>query len=339
MKAAVWNDQRVLEIVDKDMPEPDPDWLRVRVGATGICGTDLHIKHGGFMPAIPGIQPGHEIAGVIDAAGDGVELASGTKVAIEPINGCGSCMCCLSGRHNICKTGGQLLGLAQNGGMAEYMVAKARQAYPLPDNIPMNIAALSEPMAVCVRAVRLGKITSGSRVAILGGGTIGLLSIAAARAAGATETFITARYPHQAELAMHLGATRVFEDSESMLSRLGDRHIDTVIETVGGTAETISEAVSIAGYGGTIVMLGLFEGITSMPGIVFMVKELQLVASNCYGFDGGKSDFGVAVDLVAGLGERLAPLITHEFDLGNVEDAFVTAGDKSTKSIKVQINP
>jgi threonine dehydrogenase-like Zn-dependent dehydrogenase len=339
MRAAVWSANGSLDIVERDIPEPGPGMLRIRVGAVGICGTDLHMKHGGIIPAVPGMQPGHEVAGSIDAAGDNVSLSSGMNVAIEPINGCGSCMCCRSGHHNICTGGGQLFGISHDGGMAEYMLVHEKQAYTLPDNLSINAAALSEPMAVCVRAVRLAGITSGSRVAVLGAGTIGLLTVAAARAAGAAEVFITARYPHQAELATHLGATTTYADSAEMISALGGQHIHSVIETVGGTANTIAEAVAVAGYGGKIVMLGLFDGNAAVPGLPFIIKELQLIASNCYGFDNGLSDFGVAVGLVAKLGPRLDPLLTHHFSLAEVEQAFSAAGDKSQASVKVQINP
>jgi threonine dehydrogenase-like Zn-dependent dehydrogenase len=339
MKAAVWGDGGSLEIVERDIPEPGPGMLRIRMGAVGICGTDLHLKHGGIIPAMPGMQPGHELAGIIDAVGDNVSSSSGTGVAIEPTNGCGSCLCCRSGRHNICKGGGTLFGVTENGGMAEYLLVHEKQIYELPDKLPMNLAALSEPMGVCVRAVRLAGVTSGSRVAVLGAGTIGLLTVAAARAAGAADVFITARYPHQAEIARHLGASDTFNDSAAMMSALGEQHIDIVVETVGGTANTIAEAVAIAGFGGKIIMLGLFEGDTAVPGLPFIIKELQLIASNCYGFESGLSDFGVAVDLVSRMGSDLEPLVTHQFALDQVEDAFVAAGDKSQNSVKVQINP
>jgi len=339
MKAAVWNRSRELEIVERDLPETRPGWLRVRLGAVGICGSDLHMQRGEIIPAVPGLQPGHEMAGTVDTAGDGTGFAPGELVAIEPIHGCGSCLYCRSGRHNLCIGGSMLMGLSGNGGMAEYLLAHRKQVYRLAADLAIHLGALAEPMAVAVRAVRLGGIGMGSRVAVLGAGTIGLLCIAAAKAAGAADVLITARHPHQAELARHLGASEVYATSEALLADVGGRLIDTVIETVGGTANTMAESVAIASAGGSIVMLGLFDGDTSFPGLPFLAKELRMFGSNCYAFDNGHSDFGEAVGLIERNRDVLDPLVTHRFPLADVEEAFRTAGDKSTRSVKVQINP
>lgn len=336
MKAAEFLGPGRIGISECDVPEPRPGWVRVNVSAVGICGTDLHLL-GGFMGS-EGLRPGHEIAGIIDATGDGVEIAHGVKVAVEPITACGACFHCGTGHPNRCPDN-RIFGVTTRGGMADYVTVPATCLHLLPDDLDDNVAALSEPMAVCVRAVRSGGVGVGDRVAVLGAGTIGLLSILVARSAGAGEVFATARYPRQAELAKALGADRVYASADHMLDDLGDQLIDVVIETVGGRAETLTEAVGVARAGATIVMVGVFEDSPSIPGLGFMAKELTLRGSNCYAHDGRVGDFRLATELVDRHRDLLPDLISHRFALDQVAEAFAAAADKSAGAIKVQVIP
>jgi L-iditol 2-dehydrogenase len=336
MKAAKFLGPGSIGVSECDVPEAGPGWVRVAVSAVGICGTDLHLL-GGFMGS-EGLRPGHEVAGIIDATGDGVEIAHGLKVAVEPITACGACFQCGTGHYNRCADN-RIFGVTTRGGMADYVTVPASCLHVLPDGLDDNVAALSEPMAVSVRAVRLGGVGVGDRVAVLGSGTIGLLSILVARSAGAGEVFATARYPRQAELARAMGATQVFDSAERMLNEVGDQLIDVVIETVGGRAETLTEAVAVASAGATIVMVGVFEGSPSIPGLGFLGKELTLRGSNCYAHDGRVGDFGLATELVARHRDLLPELVSHRFGLDQVVEAFAAAADKSTGAIKVQVMP
>ena len=319
------------------MPEPAPGWVRVAVTAVGICGTDLHI-YGGMLGDVSGLQPGHEVAGVIDAIGDGVMLATGTKVALEPITACGHCFQCGTGHRNRCPEH-RLFGVTARGGMTEFMSVPAECLHPLPADLNDNVAALAEPMAVCVRGVRLGGVGLGDRVAVLGAGSIGALSVLAAREAGAGEIFVTARYPHQAALAQALGATRVFATIEQMTEALGTASMDVVIETVGGRANSLTEAVNVAGRGATIAMLGVFEGSPGIPGLTFAERELTLVGSYCYARAARVGDFALATSLLSKYRTELPELVTHRFKLDQVASAYAAAGDKKSGSIKVQIEP
>jgi L-iditol 2-dehydrogenase len=285
-----------------------------------------------------GVQPGHEVAGIVDAVGDGVTLPTGTPVALEPLLGCGQCRNCRMGLHNLCVQV-RLCGFTRPGGMAEFLTVPADALYVMPTDLAPHIAALSEPMAVCVRGVRLARLDLGERVAILGAGSIGLLTILAARAAGAGEILITARHPHQQALARALGADAVFDSGKALLDAVGPQHVDVVLETVGGQADTLGESVRIARSGGRIVMLGVFEGDAALPAFAFFQKELSLHASNCYGRECHHTDFGLATDLVARHRDRLEPVVSHRFKLDQIADAFATAADKSTHSIKVQVQP
>jgi threonine dehydrogenase-like Zn-dependent dehydrogenase len=285
-----------------------------------------------------GIQPGHEIAGVIDATGDDTSIASGSHVAVEPLLGCGTCHHCHVGRANLCADVA-LFGIARPGGLAEYLVVPELLLHPLPATLPRSAAALSEPMAVCVRGARIARIDIGDRVAIIGAGTIGLLSILTARQAGAAEVLITARHPHQQELARSLGADRVYDSAETLLADVGNQHADVVIETVGGRTETLAEAVQVARTGGRVSVLGVFQGDPKLPGMPFFFKELTIAASNCYSREAEHGDFRLGTELATAHASLIEPLVTHTFGLDEVDKAFAAADDKSTRSIKVQIHP
>ena len=336
MKVAVWDESGSIEVVDKPLTEPESGWVRLKVASCGVCGSDLHEYRN--RSAVPGITPGHEIAGFIDGSNRDIELPTGALVAVEPIDSCGRCGCCVSGHYNRC-TELKLMGIAHPGGFAEYVDAPANRLHRLPDDLDIGIAALAEPLAVGVRAVRLARLDFGARVAVLGAGTIGLLAIAAARAGGAASIHATARHPQQAELAKALGADETFPDIDAMHAAVGDRTYDAVLETVGGQAPTISEAVRVAAPGAVIVMIGVFDADTPVPALDFLSKELTLVGSSCYAFDADRSDFGLAAAMLPGMRDRLEPVVTHRFGLDDVLRGFDTAMDKSSGSVKVEIQP
>lgn len=335
MRAAVFQGTGKIGIEERPVPEPPSGWVRIAVDAGGICGSDLHLLHGKLVPN-KGIQPGHEITGHVEALGDGSTAEIGQRVAVEPILGCRLCHYCATGAPNLCPDT-RLFGFALPGGLAEYVCVPDQALHTLPQGLAPRTAALCEPMAVCVRGIRIGSVGVGDKVAILGAGSIGLLSILAARSAGAGEILITARYPHQQALARALGADGVFESADALLQEIGGQHSDVVIETVGGHADTMREAVGVARTGGTIVMLGVFDSDPSLPGFPFFQKELRLLASNCYGRERKLGDFALGTQLVADHAGTLEALVTHTFALDQVAEAFATADDKRQRSIKVQI--
>jgi threonine dehydrogenase-like Zn-dependent dehydrogenase len=287
------------------------------------------------------LLPGHEIGGTVDLVGDssdGVALEVGQAVAIEPLVTCGQCPHCRTGDYTRCPTR-MLLGVTGRGGMAELMTAPAASVYPLPAGLSGADGALVEPLAVCVRGVRRAGVSLGDRVLVLGSGSIGLLSLLTARAAGASEVAVTARHPHQQAAAQRFGADVVFGSSKEAAQGLGDSWPDVIIETVGGKATTIKDAVRLSRPGGSIGMLGIFDSETPLPGLDFSTKELSLVGANCYARAGVRSDFDVAVSLLAQHAEQVRSIVTHRFALDDVNEAFRTAADKSSQSIKVEIEP
>lgn len=335
MRAVVWAGPRAVELADREIGEPPPGWVRLRVAGAGICGSDLHTYRRGGQP---GAIPGHEVGGVVEAVGEGVDLAPGAKAAVEPVVLCLRCHECLTGNTWHCLER-VFLGGDGAGGMAAAMLAPASSVYPLPERVPAADGSLAEPVAVAVHAVREAGVRLGSRVVVLGAGTVGLVNLLVARRAGATEVYATARHPFQAEMARALGATGVFANGEAARRALEGLPVDAVIETVGGSAPTVTEGVGIVRNRGTVVMLGAFGGHLALPAMPILLKEIRLVGAVCYGRPGPRTEFGLAVDLLDELLAPLEPLVTHAFPLERAAEAFAAAADKASGSIKVRLLP
>jgi (R,R)-butanediol dehydrogenase / meso-butanediol dehydrogenase / diacetyl reductase len=339
MRSARCTGPRAFSLREVPTPVPKAGEVIVQVHNCGICGSDLHWYCGDF-PA-PGVCPGHEIAGEIADVGPEVGgWAPGDQVAVEPLVVCRECSYCRVGNYQLCPRF-QLLGLTLDGGFADRVAVPAYALYRLPEALDCEIGALTEPMAVCVHAVRLSGLALGQRVLILGAGTIGLLSLLCARSAGAAEIAITARHSHQAAMARQMGAAQVFAATSA-----GDREraewaashpIDVVIETVGGTADTLADAITSVRAGGTVAVLGVFTGATFCPALALVAKEVRLVGSLTYGRSGARSDFDTALDVLAAHRDAARSLITHRFDLADIRKAFAAAADKKRGAIKVTV--
>jgi threonine dehydrogenase-like Zn-dependent dehydrogenase len=336
MKAAAWTAKGTIEVVERPLPEVKPGWVRIRVASAGICGSDLHYL--GQEVPFPGQTPGHEIGGVVDEAGEGAAFAPGTPVVVEGGFACERCRSCLGGHYSHCARL-KFLGFSVPGALAEYMVAPSAAVYRLPDAVPPEWGALVEPLAICVRAAHRADIQLGDRVLVLGSGTIGLMSILLAKETGAVAVYATARHPQQQEMARAMGATEVFASSAEAVKALGEASMDVVIETVGGTAPTVADAVQLTRNLGTICVTGVFQGPSAVPMTPVALRELTIVGAFGYSRNHGYADFAIAADLLAKHLERLEPIVTHRFALERSPEAFATAHDKSSGSIKVHLRP
>lgn len=319
-------------------PEPSAGEVLVRVQSCGICGSDLHWYRGEM--ALPTVCPGHEIAGIVAEVGAGVSsLRAGDRVALEGIASCGACRGCLAGDYHHCRQI-RYVGISMPGGFAEYLVAPARHCFPVPEGVAGATAALSEPLAVSVHALRIAGLAIGQRVLVLGTGTIGLAAVFAARAGGAGEIIATARRPQQRTAALALGADRVFDaaDRAALLATAKAAPIDLVVESVGGAADTMDDATAACRPGGTVALLGVYTAPVALPAMRVVAKELTLKGALVYNRAGARADFEIVQDLIRRHGDLLArTMITHRYPLAEIAQAFATAADKTTGSIKVAI--
>lgn len=313
--------------------DPGPGQIRVRIERCGVCGSDLHCFRG--HAPLPPVCPGHEMSGVVDAVGAGADgLREGDRVAIEPLHRCGQCRHCRAGDYHLCGRLG-LCGVTHPGGMATRLVVPAACAFALPSDVDFALGALAEPVAVAVHAARLGGVTKGSRVLVLGAGTIGLAAAAAARHLGADFVAISARHPQQRELAAAMGVDEVLDPSS--LRGSGEKP-DVVLETVGGQATTVADGMLAVARGGTIVVIGLFEKTPAFDPGVMVQKEVRLVGSMVYNRPAGAAaDFDIALECLSNRAASMRRLVTHTFPLGDVQQAFDTAADKASGAVKVML--
>ncbi len=335
-----------------EIPTPGPGEVTVRTLRAGICGSDLHRLHALQSSAVPGhICVGHEVCGEVVAVGDGVtEIARCARVAVEPLRRCGECESCRTGRYNMCTEVGWRMVMGWDpdgpGGHAEYFSMPEYCAVPVPDDLSDTAGALVEPLAVGVHAVRMGRPSYRASIAVIGAGSIGLAATVAARAAGAARIIVLARYDHQREAALQLGATSVIQASadateDELHALLGDNGLpDVVIESVGGSAGTTSLAMQLVRPGGTVVVAGAFWGDAGIPAHPVFEKELCVVGSHTYSRDEqGVTDFEHAIEILRADPGITDILVTHEFAIADAKEAYATAADKTTGAIKVIFTP
>lgn len=331
--------ERVGELCVRGLAEPEPGAgeALVRVEACGVCGTDRHILRGDYPAALP-VTLGHEFAGTIvamGASGPDTGLTVGTRVAVDPNIACGRCPACRRGDVTLCERR-VALGVDLDGGLAEYALVPAAQAYPLPDGVPAEWGALCEPLACCLRALDLAAIAPGMRVVILGGGVIGQLMTQLARLAGATSVILSTRQASRRQLAEDLGATATVDprarDVVAAVSGpggLAPGGADIALECAG-TIETFEQAVALARRGGTVVVFGVAprgEQARISPFDIF-ARELRILGSYL-----NPHTHGRAVELVASGRLALAPLVTHRLGLDEIPAALAappTAGEVKT---------
>ncbi len=302
-----------MEVVDA--PAPAGEGVRVRVRAAGICGSDLHMLAGGFLR---GVVPGHEVAGVTD---------DGTPVAVEPLSPCGACAPCVRGDYNLCERGPRIIhGVGCDGGMAEEMRVPARALVRLPAGIALGDACLVEPLAVVLHGLRRAKLRGGERVAVVGGGAIGLCAVAAARAAGA-EVLLEARHDAQRAAGERLGA-------EAKASGAYDLVVDAA-----GSESSFARAAELARRGGRIALVGSYWTPVAFPGLAVCLKEIDVVPASMYGRAGAQRDIDAAAALLAATPELPRAVISHRFPLEAAAEAFAAAADRRAGALKVVLEP
>ncbi len=250
----------VVEVVTEAVPALGPGEALVRMSVSGVCGSDKAGVHGEHAFMKPPYYPGHEVVGVVVATADGVgEVTPGDRVTVEPTLVCGHCKPCRHGAENLCENL-QFFGCGyREGGMADVFSVPARRLHTVPSGFTDYQAALIEPLATPVHAVHLAGDVAGKAVAVLGAGTIGLLTLTAARQAGAKMVVSTDTLAAKRELALALGADAVVDArapdlAAAVRGELGES-ADIVFDCVAHQS-TLDAAIKMAIKGGTVVVVG-----------------------------------------------------------------------------------
>lgn len=263
MRAAIIDKPGSVRVGNVPDPAPKPDELIIRVGACGICGTDLHIAAGEFPPTPYPIVPGHEFAGEVVAVGSNVpqgigtratKMTVGTRVAVDPSLFCGYCDFCRTGHGNLCLNWGAI-GDTVDGAFAEYVRVPAANAYVLPENISFREAALIEPISCAVHGMHRLNPQSGDTFLLVGAGTMGLILLQLAVRGGASKVAVVDLNTQRLERAKKLGASDTQTDINKVLENepLG---FDCVID-VTGVAPAIEGAFAAVKRGGKFMVFGV----------------------------------------------------------------------------------
>lgn len=341
MKAIVIHDAKDLRIEDREIEQPGEGEVQIQIAAGGVCGSDLHYyNHGGFGPVRlkePMIL-GHEVSGHVSALGAGVTgLSEGDLVAVSPSRPCGNCRFCHEGRHNQClnmRFYGSAMPMPHiQGAFRQTLNALASQCVKA-TGLTAAEAAMAEPFAVVLHATRTAGEMLGKKVLVTGCGPIGVLSIIAARRAGAVEIVATDLSENALKHAQHAGADTVIntgENPQGLEQYTPEKGYFDVMFECSGAVSALCAGISAMRPGGVIMQLGL-SGDMSLPMMAITAKELQLRGSFRF-----HSEFATAIQLMQGGHVDLKPLVTHTLPLENAEDAFLIAADRS-QAMKAQID-
>lgn len=340
MKSVVIHAARDLRIENQSVGEPAAGEVLIKMAAGGICGSDLHYyNHGGIGDAIRVREPmvlGHEVSGHIAKLGEGVEgLSVGQLVAVSPSRPCHDCEYCRKGMHNHCLNM-RFYGSAMpfphiQGAFREMLVANASQCAPA-DGLSAGEAAMGEPLAVCLHATRLAGNLVGKSVLVTGCGPIGVLSILAARRAGADHIVATDISDFTLGLAKQAGADEVINVASDTLERFtADKgHFDVLYEC-SGVGAALASAIPAMRPRGIIMQLGM-GGDMTLPVQAMTGKELQFRGSFRF-----HEEFFTGVSLMQKGLIDVKPLITHTLGIDDAVRAFQIAGDRSC-AMKAQIS-
>jgi L-idonate 5-dehydrogenase len=344
MQVCVLHAARDLRLEARNERALAPSEVRLAFAAGGICGSDLHYYFEGRVGDFAVREPlilGHEVAGEVVETGNGVTgLQVGQRVAVNPSLPCGACPGCRAGRTNLCRRM-TFLGSAAvmphiQGAFQERLVVEASQCHPVPDDLPAGLAAMAEPLAVCLHAITRAGPLLGQDVLITGGGPIGQLTALAARHAGARRVTVAdlADAPLAMTRRLGLDALHVKEDTAALTELAADKgRIDVAFEA-SGSPDGFATLVDVTRPGGRIVQIGMFPpGHIPVPANRLMAKELDLLGSFRF-----HDEFAVAVDLIASRRIDVAPLLTAQLPMSARDEAFHLAKDRA-RAMKVQLTP
>ena len=330
-----------LKVETQAFSEPGPGNVLLRMAVGGICGSDLHYyQDGGFGPiqVREPIISGHEASGYVDKLGDGVsELTIGALVAVNPSQPCGKCQYCDNGEPIHCldmRFMGSAMRLPHEQGMfRDWLVVPAKQCFAFPSDITPAEAACAEPLAVCLHAVAQAGDLTGKKVLVTGAGPIGLLTVAAAKHAGASEIVVTDLADAALSRAPAMGATQtinVISNPQGLAPYQEGKGTFDVVFDCSAAGPALRSAFAVIKPRGTIVQVGV-TGDMTIPLNALVGKEVIWRGSQRF-----DQEFAQAVQAISSRSIDVRPIISHNFPLENAVEAFEQAGDRSV-ACKVQI--
>ena len=302
-------------LVDQNILKPKANEVLIKIMASGICGTDIHIFNGDYLSNYP-IVPGHEFSGIIEHVGkDVIRFQVGDRVAVEPNISCDNCYYCLNNHQNFCENW-QAIGVTLQGGMAQYIIVPEKVTFHIND-LPFESGAFMEPLSCVLHGIERINIRISDRVAILGAGPIGLLFLQMVQLQGATSVTVLENQTSRAEIAKRFGANHVANN----IKELKDEDFDIVIDATGKIS-IMDKTIDLVRRGGKVLLFGVpsageminFEGIklfqkgltlfSSFTSVrnsyqaISLLQSKQIVVSELISHTLPLSDFGKGVELI-----------------------------------------
>jgi L-iditol 2-dehydrogenase len=338
MQQAVMTRPGVIEFRDVPRPVVKEDEVLIEVKRIGVCGSDIHVYHGQHPYTSYPVVQGHEVAAIIAEVGKGVSgFTPGDHVVFMPQVTCGQCYPCRHGMYHICDNL-KVMGFQTGGAAQEFFPVRAEMVLKLPDTVPLDQAAMIEPVSVAVHALSRAGAVEGKKVVVLGAGTIGSLVAQVARASGAADVLVCDIAPYKIAMAHACGFEHVInlqetDLGEAILQYFGPDKADVMLECVG-VQDTITQAVLNARKGSTIVVVGVFGKKPVVDLGLVQDRELSLVGTLMY----QKRDYERAIDLVSTGKLCLDPMITHRFAFEDYLKAYQTIEASGGDYLKVMID-
>ncbi|MBN2239221.1 MAG: 2,3-butanediol dehydrogenase [Dehalococcoidales bacterium] len=338
MKALRWHGRKDLRLEDIPEPVPGTGEVKIKVSMAGICGTDLKEYSSGpciINPEKVPVTVGHEFAGTVVELGDNIKnLKPGDRVAGVGYWVCGECYYCKRHMYNVCSNL-EFTGLHKNGCMADYLVSPEYALYKLPDTVSDEAGALVEPIAVSIHAARISKMALGDRTAIVGDGIIGLCTLLAVKAAGASEVHLIAKHKGRGERALSMGVSTVTymnetDPVEAIKGFTDGLGVDVAFECVG-RPETPQLALNLIRNGGTVVIEGVFDQPGQVNFLDIMYNQKNIIGSPIY-IDEGATAVSLLADGTIDAGKLITSVVPLE---EAVEQGFEQLLSNKEDNIKV----
>ncbi len=339
MRAVALKGKREFELKEIDEPVIDNENVIIKVLKAGICGSDLHY----FEIGEPnGLIMGHEFCGEVIDPGNRSDLKVGDRVTALPISPCLECPACLSGNPQYCKsTWTHTVGLSLDnpGALGEMIKVRSDMVLKVPDNVSDEEAAMVEPTAVALHGIHLADVKVGSKVLVIGGGIIGLLSAMFAKKEGASFVAVSETNPKRGEKALSLGVADKYYDAkdENMLNEImSDTNggFDIVIECCGNASAVTSSLVTVR-PGGVVVLVGVATGPINIPTVVAVMNELTVKGAIAY----TKEEFKMCLDLINNNQIDIMSFVDDIVSYDEVENAYLRLTSGNDGAVKILASP
>ena len=343
MRAAELYQRHHFRLVDSVPAEPGPGEIQVRVGAVGICGSDLHNFSEGSIGDTPSVYPmvlGHEPAGTVLKTGPGViGWSEGDRAALEPAIYCYHCEFCMTGHHNVCSNIRFLSMPGEPGFFRECVNLPAANLLPLPKELSLEEGTLFEPLAVALHSMKFAAIRPGESVAVFGAGPIGLLTIAVLRLSGAGRIWAVEPVAARRELARRMGADAAIDPAavdpaRELMRETGARGVDATIDCAT-RGDSLNQAIRATRNAGRLVV----TGIPVAAGVTLEFHTMRRKELAVLNVRRSNHESDAALELLRGHASLFAPILTHALPLERIESAFEMLEHYEDGAGKVVIRP